>query len=172
MQIGNQDYPFKNILDPLVFVPAYIDEEHNEIHEGHMFDTCELATLGVGATRDYMITTGAKSAHMKFAVTGDGKGNVAIYEGSTTSANGTPMVINNRNRQSTGLPVSTVNSAPTVTALNTMLCQELFGSSVISGGGTRADNEWILKKSTKYIIRVTATVAIDFSIKINFYEET
>lgn len=172
MNIGNQNYPYIDIRDPLIGLPGYIDEEHNEIHEGHMFDACELATLTIGTTRDYLITTGAKSVHMKYSVTADGKGKVGIYENSTTSAPGGAMILNNRNRQSTGLAVATVNTAPTVTGIGTLMCEELFGSSVISGGGTRADNEWILQKNMKYIIRVTATVAIDFSIKINFYEET
>jgi hypothetical protein len=59
---------------------------------------------------------------------------------------------------------------PTMSAVGTMLCDELFGSGNKSGGETRADNEWILAPSTKYLIRVHAAVNLDVATKINWYE--
>lgn len=148
-----------------------IDDPHHEVHEGEMYDVCELISLGLGATRNYLITTGIKSVHFKYDVTADGKGNVTLYEDTTTSSAGTSMSELNRNRISTNTAITVVTHTPTITGDGTMLCQELFGSSNKSGGEARSENEWILKKNSKYMIRITATVALDFSIKINWYEE-
>lgn len=148
-----------------------IDVPHAHIHEGKMFDMCELATITSGSNRDYLVITGAnKFVHFKVTCTADGKGDVAIYEEPTTSANGTGMAELNRNRASAITPEVTVFHTPTVSAVGTMLCDELFGSGNKSGGETRADNEWVLKKNTKYLIRVHASANIDVSTKMNWYE--
>jgi len=149
-----------------------IDVGHAHIHEGKMFDVCDLATISLGAYKDYLIVTGAtKFIHIKITCSADGKGNIALYEDAVTSNNGTGMTEFNRNRVSANTPEATVFHTPTVSNVGTMLCDELFGSGNKSGGETRADNEWVLKQNAKYLVRVSASVNIDVSTKINWYEE-
>ena len=145
---------------------------------GELFTFCEEVTaLADTTSQDYLVTTGTSSAHLVWDILGDTAMRFQLYEDTTTSASGTAQTIRNRNRTSAAVPLSTIHKGPTVTGVGTLLCQERDGINGVSsrvGGESRAAHEWILKPSSKSLLRVTSLsgggATLNFAAAMRFYE--
>lgn len=140
------------------------DSVEKAINEGKLF-YCYFENLDsdTDENTDLLIKVGANSLHIVFTldVTG-GRTEALIYEGSTVSANGTPVTIENFNRNFDGItvPLTTMFIGPTITAIGTeFVKRQAFASasghadisSAINTGAKR-----IFKANTNYILRITS----------------
>lgn len=153
----------QSIVDESVLSLRVEDSNTALIHDGVGFSHNGVHSVATGANLDHLIVTPSnKNMHLKSWVVKADAGPMSIkaYEGTVTSANGTSESIGNNNRQS-----STTNSVllylgPTVTSVGTLLEDEFIGPTgggahVTVGDPAQSPVEWILKKNTKYLLRVT-----------------
>lgn len=157
-----------------------MDVVHHEVHEGEMFHVSHTVTSAAnGANVDVQLTTGAKEAHTAWEVFAGGQVTVYLYEAPTTSG-GTALTPYNMKRASTETPTAAVVHTPTVTSVGSVALvngRVLPGgtsSQTRVGGGIRSGAEWILKPSTKYLMRINnssgSTIAVN--VALEWYEET
>jgi len=156
-----------------------IDIVHAEIHEGNHFTANHFySAVANDAYADMHIVTGStKSVHLIIVIQTEAKSYVNFYRGFTYSAIGTAVTIYNNNEISTNTTQSHVYYAPTVTATDVLLFQDFTPASTGPkpiGGNLSSRNEWILKPSTDYLIRVQnkggSGVTSDTTITFMYYE--
>lgn len=91
-----------------------------------------------------------------------------MYEGATFSAAGTAVEMTNHNRNSTKVIPSGVTHTPTITGTGSQLNGPMFvpgGKGGTSSGGTGGfAEEFILKPSTVYLLRVTNVSGVNQAI--------
>lgn len=153
-----------------------IDYAHHEIHGGSSFTADYTVELGNGATIDILVITPntTKWAHMEYNLLCELETELKIYEGVTTSNDGTGLTEFNRNRNSATAATTVVSHTPTVTNTGTLIRTKHFGTGKTSGGEAREIGEFILKQNTKYLYRITnATTSNNYiSFILNWYEHT
>ena len=163
-------------IDPYTAAFANIDHSHQEIHSGDMYSFFDVNDIANSATRDLLVITPntTKWAHFTIIVDGEAEFDYAIYEGATTSANGTSVSVFNRNRNSSNTNTTLVYHTPTVSGTGTMIGRKHIGGGKALGGTSRGAEEWILKQNTKYLIRITNSTTSDnfMSVEGVFYEHT
>jgi hypothetical protein len=157
-------------------VTSTIDYSHHEIHAGSSFNVCYNADIANGATLKLLIVTPntTKWAHMTYEVEGEAEMDLLIYEGATTTNDGTPITVFNRDRNSATTATVTAFHTPTVTVTGTQIRCWHPGAGKTYGGGDRAIHEIILKQGTKYYFLLTnATTSNNWlNIKVDWYEHT
>jgi len=154
-----------------------ITSAHIKVHQGNFYNISKLfENVADDSNAEILLKVGSnKKLHFTTIVTVGGTSHVYLYESPTVSDNGTQLAIYNMNRSSSNTSDATAYYSPTVASAGTEL------SSVLAEGGTgpkaigsqaRNDGEWILEKSTDYLIRVTnkSGAVNDISIEIAFYE--
>lgn len=171
---------FEAVKDPLTMLVGVIDTEHHEIHEGHHYFIQNYIEVAGSGVLNHTFLTGAKDVHMTFSVSGADAGLILqTYEGATGDDNGTSITPLNNKRASTNLSTVTVRENPTNTAV---VGATLLRATRIGTGGAVAQrvagniqrgNEAILKKNTKYLIRITnlSSSANNISYDYSWYEE-
>lgn len=133
-----------------------IDFGHSKIHAGtHYFCEHVNSVTGDGTNLDLLMVTGSAQCHLVYTFVTNDEFTLAVYEGTTTSANGTARAVYNNNRNSANTPTAARYDGPTITSLGTMISASLLSSSHLVGGSANRDNEIILKPNTKYLFRVT-----------------
>lgn len=155
---------------------ACIDYEHLEIHAGDHYFIKDWSDIAGSATVDFLVVTPntTKWAHMVIEFSFEAEANITVYEGATTSANGTAITINNRQRNSVNTAGVTAFTGPTVITTGTSIARYKAGAGKSAGGEVRAAAELILKQDTKYLIRVVNdTVTTNWCDYIaDWYEHT
>lgn len=169
------------LTDDITGSLVILDAPHHEIHEGETFQVSykspDASPVGDNATVVFTLTVGAnKTAHLIWDAACGGDFETEFYEGSTTTG-GTNMTPQNKNRTFPNANTVTVVRDPTVSAAGTLL-ENIFApggtgpqASGSTSGGQR--DEWILKKSTKYTIRLTNRSGGNqpVSLRAEWYEE-
>jgi len=172
---SSNEFTFGEITGALVT----IDLVHHEVHEGEFYSvsykTADASPLADNATLCYVITTGAKYVHFFGLGACGGDAEVEFTEAPTITG-GTAMTPYNHQRYSTNTSTVTVVRDPTVNTAGTVLVNYLMpgGQGPRAVGGTGVDrNEWILKTSTKYMLRITnrSGNTQPASLAMNWYEE-
>lgn len=155
-----------------------IDFNHYKVHAGEMFSATYSATITAGANQDIMIVTGANDPHVNFNIAVTGQGLFSIYEGITSSANGTTLTVYNMNRNSANSCTLVMFSGPTWSTNSEKLIYRAImpgGASPTTrvGGVTRPGTEWELLPSTKYLVRIAneSGSTNTSSVNIEFYED-
>lgn len=158
-----------------------IDTVHHEVHEGEMFHASYTnGSVSNGASVDVLLVTGATvETHVSWEVFGGGQVTVYLYEGATTSANGTAVSAYNMKRDSTNEPGGVVTHTPTVTdtgsvaLVNGRILPGGTSNQTRVGGGIRSGAEWILAPDTLYLMRATNTSGgtIAINVALEWYEE-
>lgn len=158
------------------------DTTHRMNHEGFMHHASGKITGMLDAgVQDFLITTGAKAAHIQSAGFTFGRGDIDIevYEAATTSAAGTVIPVFNTNRNSANVPLTVVTKGPTVTGVGTLihtawLPPTATGTGLSANGvvGGESGEEWELLPNTKYLIRTTnnSGATIDLRHEWLYYE--
>ena len=162
-----------NYLDKLSQGLIVIDFDHHKDHDGKAFVVTGQATLDSAGVLNLLVVTpaGPEFMHLLHQFRSTGEANLAHYEATAVSANGTGLAEINRNRNSANVSGAAVYQGPTVTDAGTLLMVAHFGSGQNEGGDTRGDNEWVLKPSTNYLLRVTSEAnGNDVSWYLNWYE--
>lgn len=150
-----------------------IDEAHFHIHEGKHFTWSNSSSLNSGQGIVAMMTTNASgSVHMFVKSGGTGGGAYYVYEDVTNSTSGGVTTSYNRNRQSGAVTRQILTIGNTITNYGTELYSEKFGSGPVTGGDVRSDNEFILKKNTRYLFSANSTSASNLvSLILDWYIE-
>lgn len=152
-----------------------IDYAHHEIHEGSSFTASFQQDIANGGNMDILIVTpnSTKYAHFTYALEVELETNMFLYEGAIATA-GAAVVAYNRDRNNLTAATVVVTSTPTgITTGSTIIRQNHYGTGKTAGGDDRTVNEFILKKNTKYLLRLTNLVANATnycSVRLNWYE--
>lgn len=154
-----------------------IDFAHNEIHDGDHYFYTDTANLGSAATREYLITVADTDVvpHFLFDIIGSLKTTVDIFE-TTTKTGGMAQTVFNNDRRSANTAETVVTHTPAGSGDGTKIFTCTLGTATGSsgkgaGGGARGESEILLKKNTKYLIRVTSGAADnDICTKLTWYE--
>lgn len=160
-----------------------IAETHRMTHEGFVFHADRKVTgLADAGTDDMLIAVPAATfPHMHRIRINTGKGDIDItlYEGTTTSADGTAVTSFVTNRNSANTPDVVITHTPTVTGVGTAIHSAWIpptatgvGQSAEGVRGAEQGEEWLLKPSTKYLLRVTnnSGSTIDLWVELLWYE--
>lgn len=170
-------------MDFLFTPPEYafgvtIDQEHNKIHAGLGFKISnKISALTTGQSYVFLFKNAAATfAHLrKYRITATGLPvDIFIYEGPATTANGTELTIFNCNRYVATASNLKLYHTPTVTANGTQIDYELLTGQKQSGGtGDDVAEEWVLNKSTNYLLVITNNNngSIDIGYEFFFYEQ-
>ena len=161
-------------FDNYAHAVTVIEETHRINHDGMMFHASGKVTGMIDENVDdfLMVTPAFIYPHVQRFRMDLGKGDVDIlaYEGATASADGAAITAFNTNRNSSKTPGLVLTSGPTVTDIGTLINTAWaaptgtgIGQSANGISTLTAGEEWILKPSTKYLIRITnnsgATIA-------------
>jgi hypothetical protein len=171
-------------FDPLAHAVSTIDALHRMTHDGFVYHTSGKVTGMVDANvDDFLLEVPALTfPHFQRWRFGFGRGDIDIqvYEGTTTSDDGTEITaIYNTNRNSANTPDLNIFSAPTVTDVGTLvhttwMVPTSTGVGLSSAGlvGETNGEEWVLKPSTKYLIRVTnnSGATVSYAYEALWYE--
>lgn len=136
--------------------PVMTDATHHEIHSGRHFFIDNFTDITGSATINYLLVTPNSTMRCYFLFEFDFEAEATLYffEGTTTSANGTPIPVFNSDRNSTTTNTVLAYSAPTITSDGTQIVAHKTGSGKQTGGGGREERELILKPNTKYLFRI------------------
>jgi len=150
-------------------------EECTKIVEGKDYYYHDvLEPLGASASQDYLLTTPNSDLNIHFdliAVFGDGAGSLEVYEGGDRIGSVLQTIIN-RNRNSSNNTIVTIHKGQSGGSSDgTRMYWKRTGKN---GGNTKFDvggdagaaKYRILKKNTKYIIRVTDKSATENNVSL------
>lgn len=148
--------------DKYTGIQSMMDYEHHEIHAGSSFVVTYFdADVDATETADLLLVTPntTKWGHLIWDIEGTLVTTVYIYEGTTTSADGTALTEVNMDRNSATTATIVATHTPSVTVPGTEIYVKSFGAATAgpqarSGGLSHSDQEIILKQNTKYLIRV------------------
>ncbi len=167
-------------LDSSTRALVTIDSAHHEVHGGGSFTKSDTVACNT-TTCKWQVTTPntTKYAHLVFDLNCTGEATYLVTEGSDRT-DGTALTEVNRNR--VGTPTAaTVIVTRTPTGGTTDGAIILFSkrsgitniaSKNLAEGSARANNEWILKPNTKYVISVTTYAAVYVTAAVDWYERT
>ena len=154
-----------------------IDYAHHEIHEGKHFKAGfqDIAMATNDVIELLLVTNSSKDvAHFVMTAQATGAVVVQLFRSPTSSANGTLVSILNRNENSENTSEMLVYHTPTTSADGTKISEKWVGNEGFKetiGGSQRGNSEIILKKDTKYLIRLTAVSdGIKGAIGADWYE--
>jgi hypothetical protein len=170
-------------FDRFAHAVTVISEPHRMGHDGFMFHVSGPAVSVVDtAILDHLLIVPAFTyPHLNRirATVGKGDCTVQLYESTTVSDNGDLVTPRNTNRNSSNTPSTLLLSDPTVTGVGDLL-HTTWIPPTATGVGQTADGvsnaefgeEWVLKPSTNYLIRITnnSGVTIDVDLELLWYE--
>ena len=153
-----------------------IDTIHHEIHEGELFYSDNSDVLANGGVVNYLLTTpdSDKAIHLAYVVDGTAVTQIDLYE-ATDKAGVASVNVFNANRLSSNPPTMTIKKGLNGgTTYGTLIKTHKSGSATGASSRTSASiraGEVILKKNTKYILRVTSGTADNLTnTKFEWYE--
>lgn len=153
-----------------------IPSEHKYLHAGEVFRYWDATTLGSGVSQDYLFTTPNTTpyAHMLLHIDGTAVTSFYLFEDSDRTGT-TPQTIFNANRNSATASIMTLHKG---TSGGTTDGTQLIGyASGTSQGSSKSpasldySSEWVLKKNSKYVIRITSGTAGNLcNLMLEWYE--
>jgi len=154
-----------------------IDYGHHEIHESEMYTVSYYwASLADGATALLSgIIPAGMYPHTEFEISAGGNSTFSMIEGGTITG-GTAVTAYNRNRNAATPSVGTLaQHSGTLTGGSTIYTTYMPGGAknYATGGGTRAESEWIHKAgatTTWQVVNVSGG-AIKVSMEATFYNK-
>lgn len=150
---------------------------HHLVHNGKLWTLSDEATgVMIISPRNYLIKVGTgRPLHVSLGVVATAGFKVELFEGTTVSGDGTTLaskLVNNNRVEPEASVNLTAFHTPTITGDGTLLASGRAGGNShpqSPGGSARTEEEWILKPSTNYLIRITVvadstTVTFDASV--------
>ncbi len=165
-------------FDKVAYALTVIQEQHRMVHDGFMFhssgQTADLANLGTyELLLDIPASTYPHIQKVMWHIEG-APGLIEVYEGTTTSSSGSAVTEHNTNRNSTNTADMVVTTEPTVTGDGTLIHERYIPTAGKDTGQIAGSlfEEWVLKPSTKYLIRFTnnSGAICDLSWELLWYE--
>ena len=174
---------FRSAFDSYANALTTISEPHRLTHDGKVFHASGTFTGILDTTSVYMLlrTPASCFPHMHRMRLTVGAGDVygKLFEAGTVIADGTPVTPVNTNRNSSNTPDLLLFAGPTVTGDGTELHDKWLPPTAAGVGQTHAGlsdaeagEEWILKPSTDYLLKVTndSGATITAQIELLWYE--
>lgn len=151
-----EDDTIVNVIDVFGNVKT-IDIANSSVHAGTAYTYTGTAQVSSAASVYFMGKSGVVTAHlMGFFVKSDASPvKVEFFESPATTSDGTPQSAVARNRQSTATATMQVFVNPTVTASGTLLMIDRVLGDKQTVSDEHLDGEWLLKKNTSYIFKLT-----------------
>ena len=152
-----------------------IEYAHHEVHGGSAFSINYVEDLAAAksSTNIFVTPLSTKEVHVVFGFEVEAEADIKIYEGVTITTSGTSHTFFNKNRVSTTTSSALFFTGAVVATTGTALILHHHpGSGKKVGGGTRGQQEWILKSNTVYsIVLLNSTVgANQTDIELDWYE--
>jgi hypothetical protein len=152
-------------MDPYVHAITAVAEVHRMSHDGFMHHVSGKQTgIANAASAEFLMVVPADvRPHITRVELDVGAGDVDLlmYEGTTTSADGTALTSKTTNRNSIHTPGCVAYGGPTVTGDGTQFHQ-VWAPPTSAGVGQKVGimnialgEEWVLQPSTKYLFRIT-----------------
>lgn len=164
-------------LDKATNALVTIDYGHHEAHDGDCFYYHDVISLSGTSGQDYLLTTPdtTKYAHFGLEIDyNDGSGTTEIFESADRT--GTTLQTSfNRERNTGGAATMTIHKSTSGgTTDGTRIFWKRVGSGKTSGGTVGTAEERILKRNTKYVLRVynNAATTNNVTVVIRWYEHT
>lgn len=144
-----------------------------QIHEGnHYFYKTWVDIEGADTVVYFMFVTPTNGGkiHARAELYGEAEFNAEIYEGATTSNDGTPITTFNNDRNSSNTPELSAYASPTVTNDGTQIWSGKLGSGRTPSTISPGFGYGILAKSnTKYLFKITKIAAGTHYVDVNFW---
>jgi hypothetical protein len=169
-------------MDPLIWGLTTIAETHRMSHDGFMHHVSGKQTgLANAASAEFIMVVPADVyPHITRVELDVGAGDVDLimFEGTTTSANGTALTSKTTNRNSVHTPGAVCYGGPTITGDGTEF-HRVWAPPTSAGVGNKIGimnialgEEWVLAPSTTYMFRITNNSggAISFGYEFVWYE--
>lgn len=157
-----------------------IDLEHHEIHEGEAYFYSNYHTVLASGSLNFVFLIGNKNIHYVYTINSDQAGYYfSTYEGITSDDNGTLITPRNHNREYTDASTGTLRLNPTnIVTTGAILLRNGYAGTAVNpsqrtGGSISRSNEVILKKNTRYLLRITnmsSSVSNDIQVGMDWYE--
>lgn len=156
-----------------------IGEAHRMTHDGFMYHASGKVTgiLNAGV-QDFLISVPAGSfPHIQRIAINASRGDIDLiwYEDTVTSADGTPLISVNTNRNSALTGNTAFFIDPTITGLGTVMSTNWAPPTATGIGqsprgiiNVNEGEEWILKPSTKYGFRMVNNSGATISVRYEF----
>lgn len=169
------------ILETLTGAVRNIDNDHAYIHGGKLFSASYKVTLTAGATSYIALITPNTSKVIHYRpvsiVTSADKLTFLFYEAGTFTG-GSDLTATNRNRRTSTVAESIVKTGVTSTLDGTLLYTGFIGGGTgvgqaRSGAEMGEAKEWVLKKNTVYLIKLTngSASSNEICLGLGWYEE-
>jgi hypothetical protein len=153
-----------------------IDYAHHEIHAGSHFIYTDSVALNSSEAQVYLITTpnSTKYAHMLFDLDGSAITQFDLYEDSDRVGT-TLQTVGNNNRNSSTAATVTIHKGITGGSTDGRLIHTYKGGGASaqarSASIVRNDEELILKRNTKYLLRLTSGTNSNLTnVRLEWYE--
>jgi hypothetical protein len=153
--------PVDVVKDTFSQAVPIISAEHRYLHMGEVFRYYDAATLASGSSQDYLFTTPdtTLSIHLLLHIDGSAITSFSLFEDSDKTGT-TLQTIVNANRNSTNTSTMTIHKG--VSGGTTDGTHLVYYASGSAGGNSKSPaifdyvSEWVLKRNSKYIIRITS----------------
>ena len=133
------------------------DVEHYMVHQGKMFSAIREVVLASGATDDILMVTPSTGieVHMEGVVSSTLGAALELYEAATGTP-GTPITVYNRKREGGFAATLALYHTNAGVLPGTTRLLKMQSGAGRRGGLNRGAEEWVLKPSTQYLVRVTS----------------
>ena len=150
---------FEKLRTGFPYVTRTSPLEQSKIRRGRFFTTAKIFTgiLNNGKV-EILVKTGPNFSHItKFMLAAGGDSILEIFEDTIVSVDGSVLFVANNNCDSTLTADGTHFFTPTITDEGTLVVEEYIpgGSGPMASGGVNPGAEFLLKKSSNYLIRGT-----------------
>ena len=146
-----------------------------KVLDGKAFYTEDITTIAGGADEDILLKVGSEKVWLFAIVDADDILDILLYEGTTVSADGTALTINDMNRTTDNTCSVSPFTGPTITADGDLLEQESILNVARSArvGFVRIRVGWLLAANTNYLIRIdnTSGAPEDIVLSLSLFEE-
>lgn len=172
VKIAQQD----DVSDAVKVIPF----EHDKVHDRELFSIDDVQNIDT-TTVKWLITTANsnKLAHMIFNAECTGEMSILVTEGADRNGSNALDIINHYRDMPSQNPTSVVtmhrgiaagSTDGATTILNKRVGATGVASKTVSAGGTRAANEFILKRNTKYVVAITTYADVWVTFEPVWYE--
>jgi hypothetical protein len=138
---------------------SIVDDRTRKVRQGEIYHFGHLfPTVGIDEDADVFLKVGSNRVTVTLSTAVGAESEFRIYEGTTTTDDGTSVLTANRNRTSSLTFTSSVFHSPTVDTLGTQLTEDYFPAGVKNkevGSSSEQTSSWILKPNTNYLLRVS-----------------
>lgn len=157
-------------VDSTTGAVTMIGSVHKRIHDGGLFAADVVnESVAAAAAIAILVRTNANVPHVRVIASIGGDARLTLSEAPVTTADGSAVAIQDRNRTSGLSTTVEIFSGPTVTNAGTNLLDTIQATG--AGGGLFPFEEFVLKEDTDYLLTLKniSPAAQPGSVQLDFY---